>query len=77
MSEYILELKNITKIFFRGAALDDVDFSLKYGEVHSIIGENGAGKSTQLKAITAFIFRQAEKSFMKEKILSGLVRWNQ
>ncbi len=52
MSEYILELKNITKIFSGGPALEDVDFSLKYGEVHSIIGENGAGKSTLIKIIT-------------------------
>ena len=61
MSEYILELKNITKIFSGGAALDDVDFSLKYGEVHSIIGENGAGKSTLIKIITGVYFPTSGK----------------
>jgi len=50
--ENILELKKITKIFPGVKALDQVDFNLKYGEVHAIVGENGAGKSTLVKIIT-------------------------
>ncbi len=50
--EYILELKNITKIFPGIRALDCVKFSLKKGEVHALMGENGAGKSTFIKVIT-------------------------
>ncbi|MBQ3053901.1 MAG: sugar ABC transporter ATP-binding protein [Clostridia bacterium] len=52
MSEYVLELKNITKIFPGVKALDDVHFSLKKGEIHALMGENGAGKSTFIKVIT-------------------------
>ncbi len=52
MSEYILELKNITKIFPGVKALDGVNFSLKKGEIHALMGENGAGKSTFIKVIT-------------------------
>lgn len=52
MSEYILELKNITKIFPGVKALDDVHFGLKPGEIHALMGENGAGKSTFIKVIT-------------------------
>ncbi len=51
-SEYILELKGITKIFPGVKALNQVHFQLKRGEVHALMGENGAGKSTFIKVIT-------------------------
>ena len=50
-SEYILELSGITKIFPGVKALDHVQFQLKPGEIHAIMGENGAGKSTFIKVI--------------------------
>lgn len=49
---YILELKGITKIFPGVKALDNVQFQLKKGEIHALMGENGAGKSTFIKVIT-------------------------
>lgn len=52
MSEYILELKGITKIFPGVKALDNVHFQLRPGEIHALMGENGAGKSTFIKVIT-------------------------
>lgn len=52
MSEYILELDGITKLFPGVKALDDVHFQLKPGEIHALMGENGAGKSTFIKVIT-------------------------
>ena len=52
MSEYVLELKGITKIFPGVKALNNVQFQLKPGEVHALMGENGAGKSTFIKVIT-------------------------
>lgn len=52
MSEYNLEVKNITKQFPGVIALDKVDMNLKKGEVHALIGMNGSGKSTLLKVIT-------------------------
>jgi len=52
MSEFILELKGITKVFPGVKALDNVDFQLKAGEIHALMGENGAGKSTLIKTIT-------------------------
>ncbi|MDN7242132.1 sugar ABC transporter ATP-binding protein [Planococcus sp. N028] len=52
MSEYVLELRGITKRFPGVTALDDVHFKLKPGEIHALMGENGAGKSTFIKVIT-------------------------
>lgn len=53
MSEdLILELKGITKIFPGVKALNNVQFQLRRGEVHALMGENGAGKSTFIKVIT-------------------------
>ncbi|MFB5269174.1 sugar ABC transporter ATP-binding protein [Paenibacillus enshidis] len=51
-TEYILELNGITKIFPGIKALDNVYFKLKPGEIHALMGENGAGKSTFIKVIT-------------------------
>lgn len=51
MSEYVLELKGITKIFPGVKALDKVHFQLKKGEIHALMGENGAGKSTLMKCL--------------------------
>ncbi|NLJ48110.1 MAG: sugar ABC transporter ATP-binding protein [Candidatus Atribacteria bacterium] len=49
---YILRLKGISKFFPGLKALDQVDFDLRYGEIHALVGENGAGKSTLIKIIT-------------------------
>ena len=62
MSEYVLELKGITKIFPGVKALNNVQFQLKPGEVHALMGENGAGKSTFIKVITGV--HQAEEGEM-------------
>ncbi len=48
----ILDAKGITKSFPGVMALEDVDFSLRKGEIHALMGENGAGKSTLIKVIT-------------------------
>ena len=46
MTKPILELHGITKIFPGVKALNNVQFDLRAGEIHALMGENGAGKST-------------------------------
>ncbi|CCQ98787.1 putative ribose/galactose/methyl galactoside import ATP-binding protein [[Clostridium] ultunense Esp] len=52
MSEKLIQLSNISKSFAGVQALKNVNFSLNYGEVHCLIGENGCGKSTLIKVMS-------------------------
>jgi putative multiple sugar transport system ATP-binding protein len=48
----ILEMRGITKTFPGVKALDDVNITVKAGEIHALVGENGAGKSTLMKVLS-------------------------
>ena len=52
MSEYIVEMKHITKRFPGIVANDDVTIQIKKGEIYALIGPNGAGKTTIFNLIT-------------------------
>lgn len=52
MSDVILEMRNITKTFPGVKALNQVNFSVRQGEIHALVGENGAGKSTLMKVLS-------------------------
>ena len=52
MTDPVLALRSISKSFGMTAALDDMTLELFPGEVHAIVGENGAGKSTMIKIMT-------------------------
>lgn len=52
MSEYILQMENITKEFPGVIALGNVTFQVKKGEIHALVGENGAGKSTLMNVLS-------------------------
>ena len=51
-SAALLHMQHISKTFPGVHALQDVDFSLRAGEIHALMGENGAGKSTLIKVLT-------------------------
>lgn len=52
MSDNILEVHGLRKEFAGVRALDNIEFSVKKGEIHALMGENGAGKSTLIKILT-------------------------
>ncbi|MGI5849683.1 MAG: ATP-binding cassette domain-containing protein, partial [Christensenellales bacterium] len=52
MSEFILEMRAITKEFPGVKALDNVNLQVKKGEIHALVGENGAGKSTLMRVLS-------------------------
>jgi len=54
-----IEVKNAFKYYGEQAALNDVSFSIKSGEIVGFLGPNGAGKSTMMKIITCFIPKSA------------------
>ncbi|MCX8188454.1 MAG: ABC transporter ATP-binding protein [Nitrososphaeria archaeon] len=51
MSENLLEMVDIVKVFPGVVANDRVNFSLKAGEIHALLGENGAGKTTLMNIL--------------------------
>jgi ribose transport system ATP-binding protein len=64
-----LEITGLSKRFGGVVALDGIDLSILPGEIHSIIGENGAGKSTFLKIISGIVRADSgEVTFQGERI---------
>lgn len=64
MSEYVIEMLNITKEFPGIKANDNITLQLKKGEVHALLGENGAGKSTLMSVL--FGLYQPEAGVIKK-----------
>ncbi len=54
-SQATLALSNVTRSFGPVQILFDIDFDLRPGEVHALIGENGAGKSTMMKILSGYL----------------------
>ncbi|MBQ8950817.1 MAG: sugar ABC transporter ATP-binding protein [Eubacterium sp.] len=55
MSDFILEMKEITKLYPGVKALDNVNLQVERGEIHALVGENGAGKSTLMNVLSGTI----------------------
>ncbi len=70
MSEYIVELKNITKRFPGVIALKSMSIQIRPGEIHGLIGENGAGKSTLIKVLTGVNIPEEGEIYVSDKRVS-------
>ena len=64
MTDYVIEMLNITKEFPGIKANDNVTLQLKRGEIHALLGENGAGKSTLMSVL--FGLYQPEQGVIKK-----------
>ena len=56
MSNNVIEIKNLTKMYGKNRGIIDVSFDIKEGEIYGFIGPNGAGKSTTLRLLVGLIF---------------------
>lgn len=68
VENFVIEMKNITKVFPGVIANDNITLQLKQGEIHALLGENGAGKSTLMSVLFGLyqpeegeIFKNGEK----------------
>ncbi|MDR2375365.1 MAG: ATP-binding cassette domain-containing protein, partial [Treponema sp.] len=66
-NEIILEMKHISKRFGGVHALDNVNLTLRRGEVHALVGENGAGKSTLMKILIGLHARDSGEIMLNGK----------
>lgn len=74
MGEYLVEMNDITVKFPGVLALDHVHFNAKRGEVHVLLGENGAGKSTIMKVLAGVnTSYEGEIIWKDEKIIARSV----
>ena len=69
-NEVLLQMRGICKQFPGVKALQNVDFTLRKGEIHALMGENGAGKSTLIKVLTGVHPKDAGKIILDGKEIS-------
>ena len=68
MNESVLSMKGIQKRFMGVHALKGVDFELRSGEIHALVGENGAGKSTMMKVLTGIYEKDSGEIHFQGKL---------
>lgn len=69
--DYILDVRGLTKTFSGVKALDNVQLSVRKGEVHALMGENGAGKSTFMKILIGLLTPDAGQIIFNQQALKG------
>ena len=70
MTQAILEIKHLKKSYGQNEVLKDISLTVHKGEVISIIGSSGSGKSTFLRSINLLKHQLMDKSFIMDKTSS-------
>lgn len=67
----ILQVQNLSKSFLGVKALDNIQFSLQKGEIHALMGENGAGKSTFMKILMGLLKPDSGEIIFEGEVLKS------
>ncbi len=70
-SQNILQVQNLSKSFLGVKALDNIQFSLQKGEIHALMGENGAGKSTFMKILMGLLKPDSGEIIFEGEVLKS------
>ena len=72
MKNYIIETKNLTKVYGEQKAVNSVNLHIEKGSIYGLLGRNGAGKTTLMKTILGFIFKDSgEIKFLNDQSYSN------
>ncbi|AYQ33028.1 sugar ABC transporter ATP-binding protein [Runella sp. SP2] len=69
--DQLLQVRNLSKSFVGVKALDQVQLDLKKGEVHAVMGENGAGKSTFMKLLMGLLSPDSGEIWLEGEMLKN------
>ncbi len=72
MSKYLLEIKNLSKLFRGLVAIDSLSMNVKEGQIYGIIGPNGAGKTTLFNCITGIYAPEKGDILFEGKSIKGI-----
>ncbi|MFT5835355.1 MAG: branched-chain amino acid transport system ATP-binding protein [Sulfurimonas sp.] len=70
--EYVLEIKNVSKLFSGLVAIDDLTINVEPGQIYGIIGPNGAGKTTLFNCVTGIYAPEKGTIKYKGKDITGM-----
>ena len=65
--DYAIEVRDFTKRFGYKTAVDKASFQVKKGDIHGLVGENGAGKSTIFNALVGLVIASGGELFIEGK----------
>ena len=72
-NDTVLTMRGICKYFPGVKALNNVDFTLRRGEIHALMGENGAGKSTLIKVLTGVYEKDSGSIFVEDDTKEAVI----
>ncbi|MDX1810236.1 MAG: ABC transporter ATP-binding protein [Sulfurospirillaceae bacterium] len=72
MSDYLLEIKDVSKLFSGLVAIDSLSMKVKEGQIYGIIGPNGAGKTTLFNCITGIYTPEHGDILFEGKSIKGI-----